>query len=325
MAEQHSQLELRFIQFLKIFPLTWVLAFGGGLAWLASWLPLRWVGAHRDVLLNMLVCFPERSFAENRRHARRALVQTARTLVSYSHVWLRPPEQAMNRIRATHGKDAVQQAMNEHRPVLFLSLHQAAWEVPVLVIGEMGNAVIMYQPASNGLDAVVKHARERTGCELVPADGKGVRTALGALDKGGCFGLLADHQPGGRSNPDARFFGHSVLVPAFVHKVIQRYQPAVFYVHAEYHADDRYVDVFFTPADPAISNADEAATLQLMVDGLEAIIRRQPDQYNWTYNRFRRGGQVKRDWYRKDKALALIDRVRCGEPAAQVFAESTLP
>jgi len=321
MAQTQSRAELRFLQFLSWFPLRLVLAFAGALAWLASWLPLRLVGAHRDVLLNMLICYPERSFAENQRHARRALVQTARTLASYSHVWLRPPEQAMNRIRTVHGQQAVQAAMDAQQPVLFLSLHQAAWEIPVLVIGEMGQAVIMYQPADNALDPVVKHARERTGCSLVPADGQGVREALAALAAGGCFGLLADHQPGGRHNPDANFFGHPVAVPAFVDKVVKKFKPAIFFVHAEYHSDDVYLDVHLTPADPAIYEGDEAATLQCMMDGLEAIIRNASDQYNWTYNRFRRGGSGKRDWYRKEKALALIERIRAGEPADVVFAD----
>ena len=77
----------------------------------------------------------------------------------------------------------------------------------------------------------------------------------------------------------------------------------------------------FTPADPAIYEGDEANTLQCMMDGLQAIIERAPDQYNWTYNRFRRGGSGKRDWYRTEKALALIARIRAGEPASSVFAE----
>lgn len=320
MSEKVSTAELRLIQFLRCLPLVFVTVFATSITWLASWLPLSWVSAHRDVLLNQLICFPERSWKDNRRHARRALVQTARTLAGYSHVWLRPAAQAMNRIENVIGEDAVRKAMNGNQPVLFLSLHQAAWEVPVLVIGEIGQAVVMYQPAvDSALDPVVKIARERTGCRLVPADGRGVRTALSALEKGGTFGLLADHQPGGKSNPCAEFFGHAVPVPAFVHKVISRYKPAIFYVHAEYKKSDRYYDVHFVPAAAEMYGADEQTTLNEMMKGLEQIIRRAPDQYNWTYNRFRRGAEGKRDWYKKNKALSLIERIRSGESSADVF------
>lgn len=323
MSEKVSTAELRLIQFLQHLPLVLVMAFATALTWLASWLPVAWVSAHRDVLLNQLICFPERGWKENRRHARRALVQTARTLAGYSHVWLRPAAQAMNRIDNIIGGDAVRDAMNSDRPVLFLSLHQAAWEVPVLVIGEIGQAVVMYQPAvGSALDPVVKDARERTGCQLVPADGRGVRTALTALEKGGTFGLLADHQPGGKANPCADFFGHAVPVPAFVHKVVKRYKPAIFYVHAEYKKSDHYYDVRFVPASAEMYDADEQTTLNEMMKGLEEIIRRAPDQYNWTYSRFRRGAHGKRDWYKKKKALLLINRIRSGESANDVFVDT---
>ena len=322
MAKKYSSAELKLVRFLCHLPLRIVMGFAGGLAWLASWLPISVVSAHRDVLLNHLICYPENSWDENRRHARRALVQTARTLASYSHLWLRPPELALNRINKIHGADAVKSAMESERPVLFLSLHQAAREVPVLVIAQMGPAVIMYQPAEhNALDPIVKAARERTGCQLVPADGRGVRTALSAMSKGGTFGLLADHQPGGTANPSVPFFGHNVLVPGFVHKVIERFQPAIFYVHAEYLKSDLQYDVFFTPAQDEIFNADEEGTLTVMMQGLENIIRRNSDQYNWTYNRFRRGTVVRRDWYSKKNALALIERIRRGEPASDVFSQ----
>lgn len=323
MAEKISYAELRVISLLKWLPLWLVKSLAGGLAWLASWLPLSVVGAHRDVLLNMLVCYPERSWRENRRAARRALVQTARTLASYSHVWLRPESEALARIRTIHGHEEVSAAMRSERPVVILSLHQAAWEVPVLVIGQIAPAVIMYQPAEkNAVDPVVKHARERTGCQLVPADARGVRNAMQALAAGGTFGILADHQPGGRTNPSANFFGYPVLVPGFVAKVIKRYKPEVFYVYARYLGGDSSYDVHFERAEWATDTIGEQDILQRMMDGLEGIIRANPDDYNWTYNRFRRGADYQRNWYRKAQALDLIRRIRAGEPHASVFPVS---
>lgn len=318
-----SHAELRLIRVLQYFPLAMVKAFAGGLAWLASWLPLAWVGAHRDVLINMLVCFPQRGWRENRRAARRALVQTARTLASYSHVWLRPETEALARVRAVHGRDELVAATRSGRPVVLLSLHQSAWEVPVLVLGEIVPAVVMYQPAEgNALDPVVKAARERTGCQLVPADARGVRVAMNALGNGGAFAILADHQPGGRSNPAAPFFGYPVLVPGFVAKVIKRFQPDVFYVFAEYAGDDSHYDVHFERAPAAMLAADEQGILDMMMHGLEDIIRRKPDDYNWTYNRFRRDASQRRNWYRRKPAMALIRRVRAGESPEQVFPVS---
>ena len=321
MAEKVSKTELWVTRFLSFLPYWFVVGSARLLAWIASFLPLSLVSAHRDVVINLLACFPEKSYQEVRKLSRRVLMETAHTLASYSHVWLRPVEQTFDRVSKVHGADAVRAALASEQPVLYLSLHQSCWEVPVLELGRMGGAVIMYQPAEgNAIDPVVKQARESTGCELVPTNGRGVKRALGALDAGDAFGLLADHQPGGKQNPYAPFFGHEVPVPAFVAKVVTRYQPAIFYVSAQ-RVPGSGIEIFFDPAPQAMKKMDDKGVLNEMMAGLERIILRAPEQYNWSYARFRRGPNGKRRWYKKADALGLIERRKAGEPAEKVFID----
>lgn len=321
MSEHKSRRELVAVRFLSWLPFGLVRGLVGGLAWLASWLPLSWVSAHRDVLVNQLACFPELDWRTARRRARAAFVQTVRTLASFSHVWLRPVDDTMARIRRVEGDDQVRASLAAGRPVMILSLHQAAWEVPVLVVGQITPAVVMYQPSPSELDDVVKAARERTGCRLVAANARGVRAALGELEAGGAFVLLADHQPGGKTNPAARFFGHLVPVPGFVAKVVQRYQPDVYFLSAQYEGDDAHYSICFERAPDDLQAGDSPDILEATMAGLERIIRRAPLNYHWTYNRFRRGDGFKRRWYKKDQAMAMLRRVRVGEPAGDVFRD----
>lgn len=322
MSERKSNAELMLVRLLARLPFPVVRALAGGLAWLLSWLPLSWVSAHRDVLVNYLACFPELDWRTARHRARAAFVQTARTLAGFSHVWLRPMDETFSRIRAVQGEHEFRAALEADAPVLLLSLHQSAWEVPLLVLGRLAPAVVMYQPAEHTLDEVVRQARERTGCVLVPADGHGVRSALAELEHGGVFALLADHQPGGKSNPRVPFFGHPVPVPAFVHKVVERYRPQVFFLSARYPETDGTYEVHFERVLGDLQDMDERVALTAMMQGLEAIIRREPLQYHWTYNRFRRSAGGKRNWYKKDVALSMLRRVRSGEPAAEVFCDT---
>lgn len=321
MADKESQTELRVLRVLSLLPYPLVIVLARGLAWLLSWLPLSVMSAHRDIVLNLMVAYPDRDYASIRKLARKTLVETAHTLASYSHIWLHPVGQTYNRISGIHGTDAVREALDSDRSVLFLSLHQSCWEVPVLEVGRLGEALIMYQPAEgSALDPVVKTARERTGCRLVPANGEGVRAALGALSGGGAFGLLADHQPGGKQNPCAPFFGQEVPVPAFVHKVVSRYRPHIFYVSA-LRVPGSGIEVFFEPADTLSASQDQRELLTGMMAGLERIIRRCPEQYNWSYNRFRRGPHGKRRWYKKANAMGLIERRRAGDSVDQLFRD----
>lgn len=317
-----ADLDYRLMRLLARLPAPLARGLIGAIAWLGSWLPLSWVSVHRDVLINQLACFPDQDWRSARRRARAALVQTARTLAGFAHVWFRPVDETLGRIRHIEGEDQVRASLAAGRPVLLLSLHQAAWEVPVLVVGRIAPAVVMYQPAGTALDEAVKVARERTGCRLVPANARGVRAALAALEEGGVCALLADHQPGGKSNPVASFFGHAVPVPAFVAKVVQRYRPDVYFLSARYEGDDGHYSIWFERAPEGLHGADGDVILQTMMDGLEQIIRRAPRDYHWTYKRFRRGDGCKRRWYKKPQAMAMLRRVRRGEPAAEVFRDS---
>jgi Kdo2-lipid IVA lauroyltransferase/acyltransferase len=204
------------------------------------------------------------------------------------------------------------------RPILYLSLHQSSWEVPVLVVGrEDPTTVVMYQPGGDSaLEDLVKQGRQGTGCVLVPTNGDGVRTALASLERGESMALLADHKPGGQTNPFAAFFGHQVMVPAFVHKVINRFQPHVIFVSTRRTADYRF-QVSFEFADEAILKMNEAEVLRAMMAQFEQIILRQPEQYQWTYKRFTRAPDGNRNWYKA--APSLLSRVRNGESAEQVF------
>jgi Kdo2-lipid IVA lauroyltransferase/acyltransferase len=311
--------EARLARFFARLPLAFVIGLATLLARLFCLLPLSVATIHRVVVINTLICFPEKSWQQAREFARRSFIETARTLAGYSHVWLRPVDETLARVSKVHGEQVWHDAIRSERPILYLSLHQSSWEVPVLVVGKQDpGTLVMYQPAGDSaLEDLVKEGRQGTGCVLVPTNGEGVRAALGGLEKGCSMALLADHEPGGQSNPYVPFFGHDVMVPAFVHKVIKRYQPHVFFVSCQ-RSDDYTFEVWFDPADPAMLGMDEPAALRAMTAGFEKVIQRNPLQYQWTYKRFRRGPAGPRGWYRNP---ALLKRVQAGESADKVFVD----
>jgi Kdo2-lipid IVA lauroyltransferase/acyltransferase len=311
--------EARLVRLFAALPLPLVIGLATALAWLFCRLPLSLAKAHRIVLVNTLVCFPEKSWKEARRFARQSFIETARTIAGYSHIWLRPVPENLARIDRIHGEAAWDRAVASERPILYLSLHQSSWELPVLVVGQKDPTLVMYQPAGDSaLEDLVKDGRSGTGCTLVPTNGDGVRAVLAGLDRGESMALLADHKPGGQSNPYVPFFGHDVMVPAFVHKVIERYQPHVFFVSAQRSKDYRF-EIWFEEAGAAILGMNEDQVLRTMVAAFERIILRNPVQYQWTYKRFSRTARGSRDWYKN--APTLLARVKAGESPAQVFRD----
>jgi KDO2-lipid IV(A) lauroyltransferase len=289
------------------------------LTWLFCLLPPRFAKVQRIIMVNTLACFPGKSWLEARRFARRSLIETVRTIAGFSHIWLRPAEESLNRIDRVHGEEAWDRAIASERPILYLSLHHSSWELPVLLLGRKDPALVMHQDdGDNVLADLVREGRAGTGCTLVPASHDGLRRVLAGLVRGQSLALLADHKPRGRANPFASFFGHETMVPAFVHKVIKRYQPHVFFLSAQRARDCRF-EVWLEQADPAILAMDEAGVLRSMMAGFERIILRNPVQYQWTYKRFTRGPSGSRNWYARSPEL--LARVKAGESPAHVFRD----
>lgn len=319
MATSPSSPLLAFAKLLVLLPYQLVVGFFGGLAWLLSWLPLAWVSAHRDIVITCLACFPDKSYAEIRALARQSLVETARMTISFPFVWQRSPESIAKKIRQVHGREAVQKAMESDRAVLLLSLHQSCWELQALELGNLGKVMIIYKPGSP-LDQIAVAGREASGCVTVPTTGKGVRAALTELKNGGALCMLADHPPNNSQNPSVKFFNHDVLVPGFVHRVASDLSPIIFYIYTERVGPDQF-DIHYQTVDDSMSQLGEQEFLQTMMHDMEKIILRAPEQYNLAYNRFRKGCQEKRYWYKREAALEIIQAASKGKDIAPLLAK----
>ena len=294
-------------------PLPIASALGALLGDLITRVPLRYASAYRTVLINLLATQPRLSLEEARHIGRQSLRELGRSFCEFAHVWQRPVEQTLARITDIQGEQAYLEACAEARPVLLLSLHQGSWETINLYLGRQGNTTVMYQPHPATLvDALVKKARERTGCRLVPTNSQGVKEGLATLRGNGALALLADHNPGNRSNPFVPFFGHQVPTPALVDKLVRRYRPRIFIVSC-YRGEGGVNDVriHFEPA-PELENAeDETCVLTTLNRSLETCIRRNLPQYQWTYKRFKWSPGGRRLWYRQ--SLRLLRRAAHGE------------
>ena len=303
---------------LGMLPVTWVSAVGAALGWLLGVAPLRLASARRLVLINLLACYPELSWRECKRMARRSLMETGRTMAEFTTVWAQPVDHALARISHARGLDQLRAAIASPRPVLILSLHLSSWELVNLLLGRQGPAVVMYKPDDNPqLTELVRRGRERTGCRLVPATHSGVKVALETQRAGGTVAILADHHPTGANNPFVPFFGHPVRTPGLISKLVLRHGPHVFFASCWRRHGPRDVRVIFEQG-PDVENGDtEQSVLTAMNQGLETCINRAPEQYHWPYKRFRWTPDGARNWYRHSpqilaRARRDADRERLG-------------
>lgn len=189
------------------------------------------------------------------------------------------------------GHERVLDRLLQGGPLIMLTGHFGNWEMAGYLFGVFGfppNSVA--RTLDNPyLDSYLKTFRERTGQKIIAKKG-GYDDMLAVLRTGGVLSFLAD-QDAGERGMFVEFFGR----PASTHKAIalmalEHQAPVVVGYARRIGPGFRYevgCTEIFAP-DEFTGTADDARLLtQRYTSALEAIIRRDPDQYLWLHRRWK--------------------------------------
>ncbi len=189
------------------------------------------------------------------------------------------------------GHEQVVDRLLKGGPLIMLTGHFGNWEMAGYLFGVFGfppNSVA--RTLDNPyLDRFLRSFRERTGQKMIPKKG-GYDQMLDVLRTGGVLSFLAD-QDAGERGMFVEFFGR----PASTHKAIalmaiEHKAPVVVGYARRIGPGFRYevgCTELFDP-DEWTGTADDARLLtQRYTSALEAIIRRDPEQYLWLHRRWK--------------------------------------
>jgi KDO2-lipid IV(A) lauroyltransferase len=118
----------------------------------------------------------------------------------------------------------------------------------------------------------------------VPAESTAMRPLFRALQRGELVGITPDQQPKLGAGEFAPFFGREALTLTLIPKLAQRSGAPVVYAWAE--PVDGGFDIVIEPGPDALADPDLRVATTAMNAKVEAIARRRPDWYQWTYKRF---------------------------------------
>lgn len=266
-------------------PLSWLHGLGSGLGRLGARLPLQEVRATR---INLELCFPELPAAERSRLARASLGQTAAMLLELGHFWMRPVEQILARVVEVRGLEHFEHAMARGRGVICAAPHLGAWELASVWIGARTKVTTMYRPPRvRELEDLYTEARSRSGSKLVPADAGGVRAVFQALERGELTVLLPDQDPGRGAGVFVPFFGVSANTSTLLPRIASRSGAAVVVSFMERLPRAAGYRLHVLPGSEEIGCGDLERGARAMNRDIEACVRLVPDQYLWSYKRFK--------------------------------------
>lgn len=272
------------LSLLRVMPLSWARRIG---RWLGA---LIWALGLREkhiAKVNIQLAFPDLSERDQVALARRSVQAAGEWFCELGRVWQGSQSDLNKLVVKVTGAETLADAKTKGQGVVFLAPHMGNWEFAGLYVNTLMPLSCLYEPPERpGLEEFIVDARGRFGMTTFPTTPKGVVGLTRALKSGRAVGVLPDQVPRDLSaGCNASFMGHMCFTPTLAVKLAQRTGARLFYLIA--YRVDKGFEVLIKPADEAIYTEDMTAAMTVMNQGIADLLAPYPEQYQWTYKRFR--------------------------------------
>ncbi len=221
-----------------------------------------------------------------RRLLRQNIAETGKSVLETFAIWFRPYQQVLGWVRACHGWEHVEAALQKKRGIIFLTPHLGCFEITSLYYGAKHPVTVMYRPPRQAwLMPLIHQGRARGQVKLAPANMQGVRALLRALKQGDAVGILPDQAPAYAEGEWADFFGRPAYTMTLVAKLEKATGATILMAFGERLPWGQGYIVHFEPF-------NGAPTPTLMNAAIEQLVRKKPEQYLWSYQRHKIPGGV---------------------------------
>lgn len=259
-------------------------------------LPLSWLQAAGRLAGLSVYLFPgryRRRLQANARRAgydspaffRRAAAQSGAMIAEIPKVWWR----TRHCLSITHSdqESIVQSALAEGRGVLYLTPHLGCFEITARHLTQHGPLTVMFRPSrSASLDPIVESARNMHNLHAVPANRQGVREFVRALKRGEAVGMLPDQVPREGDGLWLPFFGDYALTMTLAARLALQTGVAIILTAGERLPRGQGWRIHYLRLPAPLPGTPESLALAIN-QAMEVLIRRFPEQYLWSYNRYK--------------------------------------
>lgn len=243
----------------------------------------------RTTETNIKAVFPDFDEQKRNQFVKESLKSQCLTYAESIKVWGSSPEFALEQIKAVHNADIFLEALKNPNGTLGVVPHFGTWEIMNAWVNQHTAPVIMYKPSKNkDLDQFMLESREQLKATLVPTDDVGVRALFKHLKQGGFSAILPDHIPKEPGGIYSDFFGINAYSSTLLSKLATKTQCSVVGLSCIRRSDCSGFDLHFTALSPDINSKDLQLSVDTLNQEMERMILIAPEQYLWSYKRFRK-------------------------------------
>ena len=240
--------------------------------------------------VNLSLVYPDKTESERELLLRDTLVENGKAMAETGPMWGYEPTKTAAMIRQVHGEALYDELMQHDGGKLVLAPHLGNWEIINNYFAKRQHDItIMYRPAKMPtFNEWMVSRREGIGCKLVPTTRAGVMGLFSTLKQGGLVGFLPDQEPRRQSGVFADFMGVSTLTPKLPHEMMKKTGAKAIYAFAKRLPDAQGFDIYFVKPDEELYSDVTEVSAASMNRGIAECIALCPEQYQWTYKRFKR-------------------------------------
>jgi KDO2-lipid IV(A) lauroyltransferase len=258
----------------------WML--GSAFGSIASWFP-----SHNRSFAerNIELCFPDKSPAERRRLMKQHFRLSGFAMLSLSVAWFAPPWR-LKRFIALQDARHMQEAFARGKNVILLAPHFLGLDIGGARIAMDLKCVSMYRKARDPLLEYLFQRRSRFGSAVLERMAS-LRPIIRFIREGRPFYYLPDQDMGERSSVFVPFFGIPAATVTTLSRIAETTNAVVIPCVTSILPNGRGYEARLHPPIGNFPTDDPVADARHMNEMIEAWVREMPEQYMWSYRRFK--------------------------------------
>ncbi len=233
---------------------------------------------------NLEICFPNLSQSDLEDVLRKVLIETGKNLTESGLIWNQSFKENSKLIRNINGENY----LDSSKKTILLVPHIGCWEITGRVIAEKRKITFMYRPLRSSKQNEYLFARRNQGnLSMASADKLGILKIQRALNNGELIGMLPDQDPGEVGGIMVPFFNKEVNTMTLLAKLAKKHNAQVLMFWAKRLEKGRGFDLNIEPVNLSINGNDLESYVEVMNKSIESLVRKTPEQYMWSYKRFK--------------------------------------
>jgi len=277
-----ATIALTALRILRLIPWRWGSSISRVLTKLSKRLNTR---AYATAVTNVDICFPELKSEQRNELVEQSLQSNFQTFLETPHIWL-VPWKSLRLELVIENPELLQSALNDPKGCIINLLHTGNWEAFFSGMKQHFDAHCIYRPSRiKQLDTFLCEKREANQWRFVPATKEGARELFASVKKSHATIVASDQVPILGSGEFVPFFKELTLTPTLLPKMLQATGAKLLFATC-LRVEKGFSVHFFEPQTDCGLTDLKAAAANVSRE-MERIIRLHPEQYLWSYKRFK--------------------------------------